>query len=417
MSDQFSEPVIDISEVSKMFHIRHNDSGGYLSLRDKLLGFYKKKKNTGEDFWALRDVSFSVKRGESLAIIGRNGSGKSTLLKILSKITPPTKGSIITRGRMASLLEVGTGFHPELTGSENIYFNGSLLGMTKAEIDSKFDEIVDFSGVEKFLDTPLKWYSSGMQLRLAFSVAAFLDSEILVIDEVLAVGDIDFQKKCLDKMEHVTRSGRTILFVSHNMPAVRSLCKSVVLLDKGVVKYQGDVTEGIDRYMSIATSWNDSPGTYDFTRHPASKGHLSGMRTARLIRNGKPSYLFFAGDPFSVEFDYAGVKESCEMDLVVSIKDSYFQPLMTLGVQDLGIRIHDRGKGQGTIRFSVDQLPLYGDGTYYMDVKFVEQNMNPVFFENVISFKLEPKDVFGTGKFISPQFNSVFPGKVDFEVD
>jgi lipopolysaccharide transport system ATP-binding protein len=417
MSDQLREPVIEISEVSKMFHIRHNDSGGYLSLRDKILNFYKKQKNTGEDFWALRDVSFSVKRGESLAIIGRNGSGKSTLLKILSKITPPTNGSIITRGRMASLLEVGTGFHPELTGSENIYFNGSLLGMTKAEIDSKFDEIVDFSGVEKFLDTPLKWYSSGMQLRLAFSVAAFLDSEILVIDEVLAVGDIDFQKKCLDKMEHVTRSGRTILFVSHNMPAVRSLCKSVVLLDKGVVKYQGEVTEGIDRYMSIATSWNDSPGTYDFTKHPASKGHANGIRTARLIRNDKPSYLFFAGDPFIVDFDYGGVKASCEMDLVVSIKDSYFQPLITLGVQDLGIRIHDKGRGQGTIRFSIDQLPLYGDGTYYMDVKFVEQNMNPVFFENVISFKLEPKDVFGTGKFISPQLNSVFPGKVDFEVD
>ncbi|MFM7901105.1 MAG: ABC transporter ATP-binding protein [Bacteroidota bacterium] len=206
MSNSLHEPVIEITNVSKMFNIRHNDSGGYLSLRDKLLGFYKKRKSNDEEFWALRDVSFSVKRGESLAVIGRNGSGKSTLLKILSKITPPTKGSIITRGRMASLLEVGTGFHPELTGSENIYFNGSLLGMTKAEIDSKFDEIVDFSGVEKFLDTPLKWYSSGMQLRLAFSVAAFLDSEILIIDEVLAVGDIDFQKKCLDKMEHVTKS-------------------------------------------------------------------------------------------------------------------------------------------------------------------------------------------------------------------
>ncbi|MFM7176664.1 MAG: ABC transporter ATP-binding protein [Bacteroidota bacterium] len=416
MSNSLHEPVIEITNVSKMFNIRHNDSGGYLSLRDKLLGFYKKRKSNDEEFWALRDVSFSVKRGESLAVIGRNGSGKSTLLKILSKITPPTKGSIITRGRMASLLEVGTGFHPELTGSENIYFNGSLLGMTKAEIDSKFDEIVDFSGVEKFLDTPLKWYSSGMQLRLAFSVAAFLDSEILIIDEVLAVGDIDFQKKCLDKMEHVTKSGRTILFVSHNMPAVRSLCKSVVLLDKGVVKYQGEVTEGIDRYMSIATSWNDSPGIYDFIRHPARKGISTGIHTARLMRNGKPSYLFFAGDPFLVEFDYAGVKPSSEIDVTVTIKDSYFQPLVTIGIQDLGKRLQDKGKGQGTVSFTMDQLPLYGDGTYYMDVKFVEENVNPVFFENVISFKLEPKDIFGTGKFINPQLNSVFPGKVDLTI-
>ncbi|MFM7078213.1 MAG: hypothetical protein ACKOYC_00330, partial [Bacteroidota bacterium] len=234
----------------------------------------------------------------------------------------------------------------------------------------------------------------------------------LIIDEVLAVCDIDFQKKCLDKMEHVTKSGRTILFVSHNMPAVRSLCKSVVLLDKGQAKYQGEVGEGIDRYMSIATSWNDSPGTYDFTKHPAKRGSVSGLHTARLMRNAKPSYLFFAGDPFSAEFDYSGVKPSSELDLTVTIKDSYFQPLVTIGISDLGIRVHDNGYGKGTIRFFMEKLPIYGDGTYYMDVRFVEENCNPVFFENVISFKLEPKDVFGTGKFINPQLNTVYPGKV-----
>src|SRR6267154_5841984 len=174
--------------------------------------------------------------GESIGIIGRNGSGKSTLLKILSKITPPTKGEIVSRGRIASLLEVGTGFHPELTGRENIFFNGSLLGMKRAEITSKFDEIVDFSGVEKFLDTPLKHYSSGMQLRLAFAVAAFLEPEILIIDEVLAVGDAEFQKKCLGKMEDVSKSGRTILFVSHNMAAIRALCSFAILLEQGTIK-------------------------------------------------------------------------------------------------------------------------------------------------------------------------------------
>jgi lipopolysaccharide transport system ATP-binding protein len=207
------------------------------------------KKNT-EDFWALNDVSFSVNPGESIGIIGRNGAGKSTLLKILSKITPPTNGRIVSRGRIASLLEVGTGFHPELTGRENIYFNGSLLGMKRAEIDSKFDEIVDFSGVEKFLDTPLKHFSSGMQLRLAFAVAAFLEPEILIIDEVLAVGDAEFQKKCLGKMEDVSKSGRTILFVSHNLPSLRNICKRGILLKDGNLAYADEIGKVIKEYTT-----------------------------------------------------------------------------------------------------------------------------------------------------------------------
>ncbi len=205
------------------------------------------KKNT-EDFWALNDISFSISTGESVGIIGRNGAGKSTLLKILSKITPPTNGRIVSRGRIASLLEVGTGFHPELTGRENIYFNGSLLGMKRSEIDLKFDEIVDFSGVEKFLDTPLKHFSSGMQLRLAFAVAAFLEPEILIIDEVLAVGDAEFQKKCLGKMEDVSKSGRTILFVSHNLPTLRSICKRGILLKGGNLAYADEIGKVIKEY-------------------------------------------------------------------------------------------------------------------------------------------------------------------------
>jgi lipopolysaccharide transport system ATP-binding protein len=204
------KPILEVHHLAKKYKIRHQ-SGGYLSLRERMLNAFKPGNTNSEDFWAVNDVSFEVQPGESVGIIGRNGAGKSTLLKILSKITPPTKGKIITRGRIASLLEVGTGFHPELTGRENIFFNGSLLGMKRKEIEEKFDEIVDFSGVEKFLDTPLKHYSSGMQLRLAFSVAAFLEPEILIIDEVLAVGDAEFQKKCLGKMENVSKNGRTIL--------------------------------------------------------------------------------------------------------------------------------------------------------------------------------------------------------------
>jgi lipopolysaccharide transport system ATP-binding protein len=206
-----------------------------------------------ETFWALKDINFEVFPGEVVGIIGRNGAGKSTLLKILSRITHPTEGEINLRGRVASLLEVGTGFHPELTGRENIYFNGAILGMTKQEIEDKFDEIVEFSGVEQFLDTPLKRYSSGMQVRLAFSVAAHLEPEILMVDEVLAVGDAEFQKKCLGKMKDVATGGRTVLFVSHNMAAVENLCQRGIVLDQGQTKFIGSQTEAIAQYLSDST--------------------------------------------------------------------------------------------------------------------------------------------------------------------
>jgi lipopolysaccharide transport system ATP-binding protein len=251
------KPILEVHHLAKKYRISHL-SGGYLSLRERMLNVFRPNNSEMEDFWAVNDVSFKIQPGESVGIIGRNGAGKSTLLKMLSKITPPTKGQIITRGRMASLLEVGTGFHPELTGRENIFFNGSLLGMKRREIEGKFDEIIDFSGVEKFLDTPLKHYSSGMQLRLAFSVAAFLEPEILVIDEVLAVGDAEFQKKCLGKMEDVSKSGRTILFVSHNMGAVQNLCHKAILLDKGKIIQNANVHQVIQSYQSSFFSKNEN---------------------------------------------------------------------------------------------------------------------------------------------------------------
>lgn len=247
------QPILEIQNVGKKYRIEHL-AGGYLSLRERMANALKFEKNNTEDFWALKDVSFDVQPGESIGIIGRNGAGKSTLLKILSKITPPTTGKIVSRGRVASLLEVGTGFHPELTGRENIFFNGSLLGMKRKEIESKFDEIVDFSGVERFLDTPLKHFSSGMQLRLAFAVAAFLEPEILIIDEVLAVGDAEFQKKCLGKMEDVSKSGRTILFVSHNMSAVGNLCKQAILIDGGQLIKKGFTEDIIVEYHQLFIS-------------------------------------------------------------------------------------------------------------------------------------------------------------------
>ena len=216
-------------------------------------------KKGGSDYvWALRDVDFDVKKGEVLGIIGRNGAGKSTLLKILSKVTAPTTGNIKVRGRIAALLEVGTGFHPELTGRENVYLNGAILGMTKAEIRSKFDEIVDFSGVERYIDTPVKRYSSGMYVRLAFAVSAFLEPEILIVDEVLAVGDAEFQKKCLGRMEDVSRNdGRTILFVSHSMAAVKNICTTGLVLKNGQVNFVGRADDAVDYYVKNFISFNN----------------------------------------------------------------------------------------------------------------------------------------------------------------
>src|SRR5665647_236733 len=243
--------VIKVENLSKSYIIRQQGQSNYVALRDviaeKVKGTFNKTKNlvinkpvpktnSKEDFWALDDINFEVQQGDRIGIIGRNGAGKSTLLKILSRITEPTSGRFSIKGRIASLLEVGTGFHPELTGRENIFLNGAILGMSKVEIKSKFDEIVAFAEVEKFLDTPVKRYSSGMYVRLAFAVAAHLEPEILIVDEVLAVGDAQFQKKCLGKMQDVTTQGRTILFVSHSMAAIRNLCNKTIYLDSGRVR-------------------------------------------------------------------------------------------------------------------------------------------------------------------------------------
>ncbi|MBL0273035.1 MAG: ATP-binding cassette domain-containing protein [Chitinophagaceae bacterium] len=230
------KPAIEIRNLGKRYKL--TTSPPYVALRDvisdSVKNIFSKKKKPENSFWALQDIDFDIEPGERVGIIGRNGAGKSTLLKIISRITPPTTGNAIVRGRVGSLLEVGTGFHPELTGRENIYLNGSILGLKKAEINKQLDAIIEFSGVEKFIDTPLKHYSSGMQLRLAFSVAAHLEPEILLIDEVLAVGDMEFQKKCLGKMEEVSKKdGRTILFVSHNLKAINDFCQKALLLDKG----------------------------------------------------------------------------------------------------------------------------------------------------------------------------------------
>ena len=260
------DKIITVEKLGKKYSLRHQGDGRYTALRDvltdKAKSLFQRRRLTSdlrhptsaraahEDFWALKDVNFDVTRGEVLGIIGRNGAGKSTLLKILSRITEPTEGKIRIKGRVASLLEVGTGFHPELTGRENVYLNGAILGMTRAEIKAKFDEIVAFAEVEKFLDTPVKRYSSGMYVRLAFAVAAHLEPEVLVIDEVLAVGDFNFQRKCLGKMQEISsKDGRAVLFVSHNMNAVTSLCSKCILLQNGRMGAMGEVDETVGAYL------------------------------------------------------------------------------------------------------------------------------------------------------------------------
>ena len=259
----------------------------------------EKKRLQGDRFWALKDISFEIQPGDRVGIIGRNGAGKSTLLKILSRVTTPTSGNVKIRGRVASLLEVGTGFHPELTGRENIFLNGAILGMTKAEVKKKFDEIVDFAGVEDFIDTPVKRYSSGMYVRLAFAVAAHLDPEILIVDEVLAVGDAEFQKKCLGKMQDVSKNqGRTVIFVSHNMGAIRSLCNKGILLNDGAIRSNGDVEECLTSYLNV----DEKNALVNYKLDPSKQIQILEVRVKNNY-NSLTSYLDIL-HPFTVEVDY-----------------------------------------------------------------------------------------------------------------
>ena len=302
-----SDVVIRIENLGKKYRIQHQQRERYTALRDVIAHRAKSLfrnlqspisiPQSEEDFWALKDVSFEIKQGEVVGIIGRNGAGKSTLLKILSRITEPTTGRVSIKGRIASLLEVGTGFHPELTGRENVYLNGAILGMSRVEVARKFDEIVDFAEIEKFLDTPVKRYSSGMYMRLAFAVAAHLEPEILVVDEVLAVGDAEFQKKCLGKMSEVAHGGRTILFVSHNMAAIKSLTTRGLLLQKGALVFDGVSGAAIEQYtrklgQNEAQAANESWG---------QGAHTKLLRATLLDDAGEPTGQYTPGRCFRLE--------------------------------------------------------------------------------------------------------------------
>lgn len=321
------DPIICVENLGKKYLLDHQKQERYTALRDVMSdrvkalwrpfqqATVKTQAATREEFWALKDVSFEVNQGDRVGIIGRNGAGKSTLLKILSRITEPTTGRIRIKGRVASLLEVGTGFHPELTGRENIFLNGAILGMSRAEINRKFDEIVAFAEVEKFLDTPVKRYSSGMYVRLAFAVAAHLEPEILIVDEVLAVGDAAFQKKCLGKMDQVSKEGRTVLFVSHNMAAIKRLCNYSLLFNKGLLELRGETDKTVRVYLSNVSGGHRNSADWMY-RH---KGRLITIDKVKLLVNGDYSSSIQAGNCLTIRINYSSCEEAIGLSLSVSI--------------------------------------------------------------------------------------------------
>ena len=419
-----SESVIKAESLGKKYIIGHEGTKGYKTFREQILqqaqSFYSRTKklvsgqevvegDETEEFWALKDLNFEIKKGDRVGIIGKNGAGKSTLLKVLSRITEPTTGKVFIKGRVASLLEVGTGFHPELTGRENIFLNGAIMGMSRAEIRRKFDEIVSFSGVEKFLDTPVKRYSSGMYVRLAFSVAAHLEPEILVVDEVLAVGDAEFQKKCLGKMQDVSNSeGRTVLFVSHNLMALSSLCNKGIYLKNGQVRMQGEIEETLSQYTKegtelLTSQWDGNVGEEHVRIYhtkvfcpDSADGYFTHKDIVIEIQGEvlKPVYGMILGFWLFSQFDY---------QLAYSLFDD----------ADPSVEIETQKPGKFTKRFVIPANTL-AQGSYRIqfDVGIHNQKLIVVNKECDLEFSLENIAGFGRKYLVDQKgFRSLFrPG-------
>jgi lipopolysaccharide transport system ATP-binding protein len=388
------KPIIKAENISKQYRIGTQEKS-YQTLRDALTGTFKNplrqwrgRLGRNETIWALKDINFEVQPGEVIGIIGKNGAGKSTLLKILSRITEPTTGRIDLYGRVGSLLEVGTGFHPELTGRENVFLNGAILGMKRVEILSKFDEIVAFSGVEKFLDTPVKHYSSGMYTRLAFAVAAHLDPEILIVDEVLAVGDVSFQKKCLGKMGEVANKGRTVLFVSHNMVAVQSLCSRIIWLQQGAVLEEGQTGAVISKYLRTSFSVRCEQ-TWDDMNNAPGNDQVRIRRASIRPADGTPSDPIDVKTPIVVEFEYWNLSPGALLNLSVVISTENDNPIFNTG-SGKEENWHGKPFPAGLFR-STFHIPgdLLNDGTHRVhlyvvkDQSVVAYNMNDILIFDV----------------------------------
>jgi lipopolysaccharide transport system ATP-binding protein len=414
------EPVVvSVEGVSKRYRIGALHPG-YDSLREVLAGAVSarlkrlRERRAADDeattLWALRDVSFEVRRGEILGIVGRNGAGKSTLLKILSRITRPTAGQVEIYGRVGSLLEVGTGFHPDLTGRENVYLNGAVLGMRKVEIDAKFDEIVAFSELERFIETPVKRYSSGMYVRLAFSVAAHLEPEVLIMDEVLAVGDMAFQQKCLDKMNEIRRQGRTIFFVSHNLPAITRLCKRAVLLERGQLVAEGQPQDVVNRYLS--TSWGAGA-------ERAWGGDAPGDAVARLRRvrvageGGETAAAVDVRRDSRIEVTYDVLEEGHALVPVVELYNE--EGTEVFSTHDTGAEWRRRPRPRGRYTSAV-RLPgnLLAEGTLLAHVSIMSHFPSTILHAraaNAVAFQVldEPGGVSARGDYAGPMPGVVRP--------
>ncbi len=337
--------------------------------------------STKEEFWALRGVDFSIDQGEVIGIIGANGAGKSTLLKILTGITPPTEGEVVMRGRVASLLEVGTGFHPELTGRENIFLNGAILGMTRKEIAKKFDDIVEFAGVTQFLDTPVKYYSSGMYVRLAFSVAAHMEPDILLVDEVLAVGDAEFQKKCLGKMEEVTKkSGRTILFISHNMGAIQNLCKKTIFLKKGRIEMFGKTDDVIRAYLEHS----EAVSSTEFQEDTEKSAQIRKIQI--LDANKNPTGKVPISQKFFIKIDYV-VRQPIKQALLYLWFYSRGEILLSSSSADKDGVLRDYEPGQYSTLVEIPAF-LFNVGYYYFDVRFQKPFIEDIDYQLNLSFEV-----------------------------
>ncbi len=369
-------------DINRWWHKTRGKQDPYLKVGDE----NDKSAFGGSEYvWSLKDINFEVKQGEVLGIIGKNGAGKSTLLKILSQVTVPTTGNVKVKGRIAALLEVGTGFHPELTGRENIFLNGAILGMTKAEIKNKLSDIIDFSGIAKYIDTPVKRYSSGMNVRLGFAVAAHLEPEILIVDEVLAVGDVEFQEKCLGKMKEVSGEGRTVLFVSHNMASIKSLCTRSILLSNGNIVFNGDVSESISKYLSLSNS-GENNGTIESRHRTINTGNVF-FRTIK-VRNEE----FENGN--TIYFDH-NIRIGCLLECRKNIDNVFFDAriISSEGIEILHTMNIYEGNlinvKKGEIKFEIEIENKLQPGKYFMTFGVHESSgLSLDYIENVVELNV-----------------------------
>jgi lipopolysaccharide transport system ATP-binding protein len=421
-----SRPAIVVENLGKAYRIGHQGkkvasfreaaAGAASSLIQRLRRPAEADGQLVETFWALRNLKFEVQPGEVVGIIGRNGAGKSTLLKILSRITEPTEGLARVRGRLASLLEVGTGFHPELTGRENIFLNGSILGMRKAEIIRRFDEIVAFAEVERFLDTQVKHYSSGMVVRLAFSVAAHLETQIMVVDEVLAVGDIAFQSKCLGRLEEAMKQGRTVLFVSHNVPAVQNLCTRCILLERGRVRMDGEPNAVLDAYNRATAGLMTAEENLE--RHPGrSSESETCMRWVRVCGRSRDSHFIRMGDDIEIEIGFETPHPQSDVFCRASLKNNLYMPVFGCDSDVIPPDPVHSTFTKGCVTCRIDRIPLM-PGTYSLDLHFGSRRMVIDTIHDACRFEVHPADVFGTGRIPQSSAGSIYwPFSWEVETD